>query len=259
MSGLFSRLFSLPEDAPLSERERERWMHQIRDAHAVLTRQYSSSEKIIRDFYRRHEKILTEGGDEKQFFQDEILVIQSFIKKRQSLNSEKTESAKATTIKSIFDEYEQRVKKYPKIHLHKKAFPEIEHLQGALKQFLEGQWKGCKGLLENRQFNPRVAVIFSFDSGLRALAGHGQQPGVVFEKYAREIAYLDDDDAIQKAGQKTLRETFVLFNELRSHLNELVSYKALHKNPNSREAETVYKLLDFIKMLFHDFRLKGLL
>lgn len=165
----------------------------------------------------------------------------------------------------IYKEFEDRLKRHPKVAIGDGAEPEIEHLYGCLVQF-EKRWVA---LLR------QAAVAMGASSARRELeevegqfrpftASSSRLPSA-FERYRSRIASMRNKDDIQKEGHGPLREAYVLLRRVRQLAQGLrddsraASAKVTLSNGNAVSVEAAaLATMEEIKQIFYDFRLKGL-
>ena len=238
---------------------------------------FSDVDIALKNFYNRYEKISKQNVREvKSFLLSEIEALELFLEKQKKELDKSKEAVlkpkkkgEKSMIESIYEGYAKKLKYYPKAHLHKNSFEEIEHLCGAMELF-QAKHELCFSKLGNgikRGFEKETFLkmemlmndLFTSYSGKKSRA---------FLEYIREVEKCGNNrEEIEKKGQVVLKKV-LSFVELINRLLGLIEENGTDRWNGVRFVYTskAYKFSEYKNFLKNDcdmllkiFRLTGLL
>ncbi|MBN8217640.1 MAG: hypothetical protein J0L75_13440 [Spirochaetes bacterium] len=271
MAFLRSLLHRLGLAEALSDDERRRRLAAIEAGWREITGGASAYARLIDQFHKRYDAACRTGRELAFLDEEHAALDEQFRALHEKDRLARAAAAQAAApagpgvIQGIFKEFEDRLKRHPRLPIGEGAEAEIEHLYGCLVQF-EKRWvallRAAAVAMGERALQRDLG---EFEGAFRPLTQASSRLPSTFERYRARVASMRSRDDIQKEGQSPLREAYLLLRRVRQAAQGLrddpraPGAKLTLPNGNVVSAEAAaIAALDEIKQIFHDFRLKGL-
>jgi hypothetical protein len=256
----------------LTQKEIDAIVTKIRNEYNHYAKENPKAFKLL-SFEERYTEVLKSRGNIQKFLHEEIEFLEK-LKKIHEENKRKRELQKASTVDKILDDYESKLKHYPKIDFHPNARNDLKYFYGAMIEFVEHElvileriFKGTPELrILQEQFIPIERVGTKYKN----------MPSVRISEHINTInAFRGNSTKIEQDTQVIIRDTCIAIKQLSIHLQEIIEKKKVLDSPvyidekDSPRLKALYeglnnfaainKIIDRCNAIITDFRMEGIL
>ncbi|MBN1410540.1 MAG: hypothetical protein JW969_06820 [Spirochaetales bacterium] len=234
----------------------------IRNRYDMYCKMFFKSRRIKDAFEERYRNSLKAGVDVSNFLLAELSAIDEMIRieeekslKQKPLREKPKEEIK--TVEKIESFYNEQLKEYREIRVHKDAREIVSRLLGALTELYDVHLPNLDLMIRNSTAAGSMREFAEIESSMRNFCQAGKEK--VPPKLTRYITHLArfprDYKAIEWEEKEYVRESALLLNDLKGIVNRVTKMSA---NLTIKERKNLRVITEYLDRIIDDFHLKEL-